>query len=1061
MPERFLIYNASAGAGKTFQLVRNFLKICLSTEDPLRFMRILAITFTNKAAREMKHRLLSQLELLKAYPQADAGDRNYSESLAQELNIAPESLKYRAEAALSGILHHYAAFSVSTIDSFTNRLIRSFSRDLDLNGSFQIELDNDRILEEGVDRLLEELNAEDPFTELLSRYIRRELDSEKAGNSRYLLLNKGKELFQERAFPYLERLAELEMAEVLDLEKALRAKQAYHQREIREAAEAYLKDIEDQGLETSDFKKWGLAYWAENLAKDVYKDFNTTQKRIFEESGAEDIASVKGKKGTALANAETREHFYQKALALRELFNTHYEPYFILELLISGLYPLALLGAIESHVEVIKQESGRLPIGDFNKIISRELREQPAPFLYERIGDRYDDFFIDEFQDTSRLQWENLLPLVNNAMASEGSSTMLVGDAKQSIYRFRGGDLQLFVDLFTDKDPSNKSAAGTLYQREVVQMGQNWRSRAELVRFNNRFFEGLSAKLPNPEYRHIYAQGAQEPARAEGGQISLEILEDPSLEFSMPALLNYLNELLERGYRQRDICILARQNSTCTAAAAYLLEHEDDLHLPKGEALQILSADSLVVGASREVRALVSFLQSTEKPFNREVRKDWISLAFDQFAQASEDAHAFRDELVQADLDQIWARIQEWQADWNRENWQSQDLLEKCYQWMRFFKLDWQQDPYLQFFLDQVADYLGKNRPVNQEFLDWWVDKGQARSVGIPESTNALQIMSVHKSKGLEFPVVICLAAAASLDKPGGGGKPASTWINLDPNQYGLDFGFIDLKTPTIPDSLPLYSQWYAEEVSRVMMDNLNIYYVAFTRAVEELMIFSQLPPNTSKNLKLEAELMQFFEAAEPGRYTLGSLPNPKPRKNPERTFKLQSFEAEPWQEKLEMISSVPRHWQHDKLHEARRGSLMHAILAKIRYPADLAKVLEQAQNDAWLNADEAQILTSDLEDLFAHEKMQALFNTAAEVYNERGLLIPGGQHKIPDRLVFLEGKWYLADYKTGQELAEHENQIREYAGLLEEAGFSVQQACLIYLGSGLKLKELALNAIK
>lgn len=1057
MPERFLIYNASAGAGKTFQLVRNFLKICLSSEDPLRFMRILAITFTNKAAREMKHRLLSQLEVIKAYPQDNIDDRKYSQSLAQELGIAPETLKYRAEAALSGILHHYAAFSVSTIDSFTNRLIRSFSRDLDLNGSFQIELDNDRILEEGVDRLLEELNSEDPFTELLSRYIRRELDSEKAGNSRFLLLNKGKELFQERAFPYLERLAELEIGEVLDLEKSLRAKQDYHQNKIREAAKGFLKDIKDQGLEQADFKKWGLAYWAENLAKDVYKDFNATQKRTFEESGAEDIASAKGKKTGALSNAETRELFFNKALALKELFNTHYEPYFISDLVLSGLYPLALLGAIESHVEVIKQESGRLPIGDFNKIISRELREQPAPFLYERIGDRYDDFFIDEFQDTSRLQWENLLPLVNNAMASEGSSTMLVGDAKQSIYRFRGGDLQLFVDLFTDKDPSNKTAAGTLYQREVVQMGQNWRSKAELVRFNNRFFEGLSAKLPNPEYRHIYAQGTQEPARAEGGQISLEVLEDASLEFSMPALLNQLNELFDRGYRQRDICILARQNSNCTAAAAYLLEHELALHLPEGEALQILSADSLVVGASREVRALVSFLQSTEKPFNREVRKEWISLAYDQFALPSEDAHAFRDELVQANLDEIWARIQEWKADWNRENWQSQDLLEKCYQWMRYFNLDWQQDPYLQFFLDQVADYLGKNRPVNQEFLDWWLDKGQSRSVGIPESTNALQIMSVHKSKGLEFPVVICLAAAASIDKPGGGGKPASAWLNLDPEDYGLDFGFIDLKTPSIPDCLPLYSQWYAEEVSRVMMDNLNIYYVAFTRAIEELVIFSQMPPKTSKNLKLEAELLQFFEASEPGRYSIGNPVEPKPSGKTQSTISLQSFQAEAWQEKLEMVSSVPRHWQHDKLQEARKGSLMHAILAKIRYPQDLEKVLHQAQSEAWLNADEAQSLAKDLKDLLARDSMQALFNAAAEVYNERGLLIPGGQQKIPDRLVFLEGRWYLADYKTGQELAEHEKQIREYAGLLEEAGFSVQQACLIYLGGGLKVKELAL----
>lgn len=1059
MPERFLIYNASAGAGKTYQLVRNFLKICLGSKDPLRFIQVLAITFTNKAAREMKVRLLSQLKLLRAYPEVKPEAKTYTEELAQELGIAPEELKFRAESALSGILHHYAAFGVSTIDSFTNRLIRSFSKDLDLNNSFTVELEEDRIIDESIDRLFETLNESDRFTEVLSRYIERQLELEKGTNARGLLQMKGKELFRERAFPFLERLAEIDSEHLLSLEASLKKRQEELVEIIQKPARRFFEEFEKQGLTIKHFKHNGLAFWVQKVLKGNFVGFTPTQEKNLN-AGPDDIASVKGKKEGALTDPDQKARFFQLQMEVIEVFRSHFETYFILDRVLNSIYPLSLLGAMESHIEAIKEETGRIPIGDFNKIISRELRDQPAPFLYERIGERYADFFIDEFQDTSRLQWENMLPLINNAMASEGNSAMLVGDAKQSIYRFRGGDLQLFVDLFNDKDPSNKSEAGVLYERKVIQMGQNWRSKANLVNFNNTFFTALSQKLPNPEYRDIYAKGEQEAARPAGGKITLELIESKEHdEEHEQALLLQINDLLSRGYCQRDICILARSNKTCTAAAAFLMEHEQEIKLKPGEHLQILSADSLVVGASKEVRALISFLQTIEQPKNKELRRDWISLAFETFAADTEDPHTFRSHLAQANLTQLWEQLQAWVPEWNAAHWLAQDLLERCYLWMRYFQVDWQQDPYLQFFLDQVSEYLGRNRPVNSEFIEWWLDKGQKKSVGLPESTNAIQIMSIHKSKGLEFPVVLVLDAVCSLDSAGGGGKSPSTWVELDPELYGLDFTLVDLIKPPAADFQPQYTSWYDEEVSRVMMDNLNIYYVAFTRAERELIIFSKMPPKKGTKIYLESELLRQFEANEPGRYIIGEASPVEEPKKGEVNYHLSSFKPEPWNERLETISSAPRNWRHDQMKEARRGSLMHELLARLEHPRDLELILKRASDEAWMNKQEEEKLAADLKALFHNPVLEALFHPEAKVYNERSILIPSKGRRIPDRLCEWQGKWYLADYKTGLPLPTHREQLKEYAELLAEADIPVEQAFLIYLGEDLKIEEVSIWA--
>ena len=1046
MSEPFLIYNASAGAGKTYQLVRNYLKLCLQGKDPMRFMQILAITFTNKAAREMKNRLLAQLRLLETYPELEGSERLYAEELATEMGLEVLDLKHRASRSLSAILHHYAAFSVSTIDSFTNRLIRSFSKDLNLNGSFQIELDNERMLEEAIDRLLDNLQEGDPFTEVLSRFISRQIEDERSSDIRRLLKDRGKELFSERAFPFLDQLKQLDAPKTLELEEALRKRHKSLREELKAMAQAFLDTAKELELRPEHFNRGIFYVWVRNIATGNYPVSTKSQEALFESQDIGKIPSPKAKKEGLLSDTETQLLFYNKALAIKLFYEGNIEELFILELILDNIHALALLGQIEIHIDEIKQESGRLPIGDFNKIIARELAMQPAAFLYERLGERFQDFFIDEFQDTSKLQWSNLLPLINNALAGADSSTMIVGDAKQSIYRFRGGDLQLFVDLFKGVEASNKIAGRELYQRKVINMGANYRSRPGVVDFNNRLFARISADLPDEDYRNIYAQGEQEPAREGKAYLSLNLLgPDPKKEDYHQAALERIQDLLSRGFRQRDICLLVRVNSKGKEAAQYLLEHEELLNLPAGERLQILSSDSLEIGASPKVKALISFLEMSERPHQKENRREWMAYLKEEVA--ADDLSELRNHLAQSSGPELALALESIIPDFNYQAWQEADLVEKCYLLMRGLNMNWQSDPFLQFFLDQVREYQSKNRPVVAEFLEWWLDRGSGRSVSIPEQTNALHIMSVHKSKGLEFPVVIYLFAEGALDQMAGAGRDKTAWVALKTEQFLLPFSFIKFKKAPLPEKQPLYQSWYQKELSRTMMDELNVYYVAFTRAERELHILSQPKPKKgSSNAYMQQYLALEFEADGHGIYTLGAPEMALSKTASHPQYKVRPYKPLPWREKLHSVAKLPKNWQGDHLKEARFGSQVHQLLAHLKSKKDLDKVLRRAQEEAWIASDELQSLENHLNLLLEKEEMTPLFHSEAKVYNERSLLIPGQGQKIPDRLVCFEGQWFLADYKTGQKEAQHIKQVAEYRQLLLEAGIPISKAYLLYL---------------
>ncbi len=1047
MAAPFLIFNASAGAGKTYRLVRHYLKLCLQSRDSMAFMHILAITFTNKAANEMKSRLVKQLRILEEYPNLKEKELEYCYSLAEEMGLKPEELKYRAAESLASILHNYSAFAVSTIDRFTNRLIRSFSRELKLSSNYQIEMRSDLILEEAIDQVLDDLDGRSPFSQLLSEYIEQQLASEKSPDTKSLLKELGKELFKERALEAIEVLAKMEASDFVKIKGTLSERLEAIEAEHLRLASELLNFCEQHNIEKRSFGDPNL--WGRLLKMKAGEFIGFTTKTITQLNDEAEALLPKKTRPEAEALAPHTASVQDWLKEIQAFFESQVERRELYRQVLQRLAAMAVLSEIERKLQVVKEESNRLPIGEFNKIISQELRQQPAPFIYEKMGERYQHFFIDEFQDTSTLQWQNMLPLINNALASEGASALIVGDAKQSIYRFRGGELQLFIDLFQNRDPSNRQGDLELYQRETIMLANNFRSLANIVEFNNKFFAQSAQMLALEEHRELYAAARQEPAGKPGGYVGFHLLDKDNfkkeqLEFLIPLL----NNLFKRGYEQKDICLLARSNKEGKEAAQFLLQAQALIKTPQEKVLQILSADSLVVGSSPAVRALVSFLQMMEQPANYEWRKDWLLYAYSVFGEGHEEEHQFLSRYRELSIAEALEMLQAYQPEFEAAHWQSQDLIQQLYSLAKAFKMPWQDDPYLQFFLDQAQDYLKNQRPIAQEFLDWWNEDGKEESVSLPESVDALQVMSIHKSKGLEFPVVICLKVDQSLDSEL---SKSNDWLKLEEVEEidfaGLPYAYLKFNNPVAAEHQKIYSRFRERERAKVMLDRLNMLYVAFTRAEAELHIISPVPPKSNPEKHIQSALMQFFEAELPGSYFYGEeLHMSEVKAENTQQYSNVGYDSISWYTKIEAISSAPLNWQKPVLEESRWGKQVHQLLSALIYPSDLTKVITQARREAWFESGEIDTLTKQMQQLLRIPDLEPLFSEEVEVYNERSLLLEDGRQRIPDRLVRQGKNWYIADYKSGLPRPEHRNQVNEYKAILEQAGHQVAQCYLIYL---------------
>ncbi|MGB0838195.1 MAG: UvrD-helicase domain-containing protein [Flavobacteriaceae bacterium] len=1045
METQFKVYSASAGSGKTFTLVKEYLKIVLGSKDRFAFQKILAITFTNKAAAEMKERVLGAL---KEFSKVDLKSKwpDLFVLLHHESNIPPQVLKDQAGKVLHEIMQNYASLSITTIDSFTHRLIRTFAFDLGIPMNFEIEMDAQKLISEAVDLLLDQLGEHKEITEALKNFIEDKISLDQDWNiSRDLneiagILNREVDALEFKAYE------ETPMKDFTALEKALRARENEIASKFSVPALKAISAIKGEGLKKEDFSYSGRMYtqflnFCTPLKSDLTKFSEikkiTEDKKPYTAKTPEDIKSSVDAIYPILQDCAFE--------ILKGLENEEENRITFYKSLRKELIPLAVLNRINLLLEELKSESNIKFIAEFNRLISEAIIDEPAPFIYERLGEKYQYFFIDEMQDTSELQWENLIPLMHNALASEGSQVMLVGDGKQSIYRFRGGKAEQFIGL------SSEEVSGLFHtEKKVINLDTNYRSYSKVVEFNNSFFTYMSKYLENPLYKQMYQeQNNQLLNSKKGGYVQLNLVDqEDSQENSDEVLAQLEQQILQRDpkYKLGEICVLVRTSKDGVNVADYLSE--------KGYA--IVSSETLRVANSSKVEFLIDTLRSIADKKDERMRmrmalflRDHLHIEGEQdtyFAALHKKTYPEFQEALKKEMGIEFSLKQ-------FENLPFYDAVEYL---IRCFKLLDSSDAYVQFFLDFVLEYQQKNYVQLSDFLEYWDLKAEKLSIVAPENDQAIRIMTIHKSKGLEFPMVICAFSHRITPLPA-----QKIWASM-PEEVHFD-RFKRLRIGPSKKSEGISSQIDQElEVFRngFDLDTINLIYVAFTRASEQLYIIMQKgrSGNSMSYLQdfVENSDFEWQGGSDQGQFCFGSKERPLEAKSKEQSgFEFQEgFTSSPWEDhQIKVVQEGSKYWDSSQGEAIAFGNKLHEIMSEVLSFKDVDFSLDHALNKGLIGAEEYQPLKNQILQIVSSPALEPYYKEGLKVYNERSMVGNHGELLIPDRLVFEGEKVVIIDYKTGKKDIKYLDQLDGYGYVLAQMGYKVTKKILIYTGENLDIE--------
>ncbi|TDQ22055.1 UvrD-helicase domain-containing protein [Tenacibaculum caenipelagi] len=1035
----FQVYNASAGSGKTFTLVKEYLKVLLQSEDIFRFQKILAITFTNKAAGEMKERVLHNLQVF-----SEGESNDLLEIILEEISLDRNVVKDRSKKILDEILRNYAAFSITTIDSFTHKIIKSFAYDLGLPLNFEVEMDAVSLLNEAIDVLISKIGTDEALTKLLIDFSLDKADDDKSWDISRELNEFSKILLNEDDTQHFRKLVDKQLGDFTNLKTKL----SKHQKEIKkrwkEIGEEALQMIETMQLDHKDFYRSMLPNHFVALAKNPEKakffDQSALRERIEEnnfyaKSKSEDIKiAIEGILPDLLLLYTESEQLYQQFL--------------MNNLALKSLIPLAVLNNINLELSHLKEENNLRLNAEFNQLISDNIKDQPAPFIYEQIGQRFMHYFIDEMQDTSTLQWQNLIPLIDNALAQENSNLLLVGDGKQAIYRWRGGKSEQFIGLGSEKDNPFQ------IPKEVKTLETNFRSYTEVINFNNQFFQHTANFLQNESYKQLFIDGNKQLENSKkGGFVSLSFLEKE--EDKEEELIKYPKKVLEivkkleAEFSLNEICILVRKKKDGIAVANYLSENGID----------IISSETLLLKNSSKVNFIMDVLQVIQHPNDKETCLEMLYF-LQEHLRVAEERHSFIAEFIHQPNEMIFQQLRDYGASFELASFHQLPFYEKVEEIIRGFQLITSSDAYVQFFLDVVLEQQRRGTSI-QEFLDFWSDKKDKLSIVVPESGNAVQVMTIHKSKGLEFPVVIFpydLDVYRQVNP--------KVWLNELPDNFD---GFKELLVPFTKDlnyvndrGLEIYKQQREE----LELDNFNLLYVALTRAVEQLHIVTEkkISSKGEENTNFYSGIfINYLKAQnlwneEQLEYAIGNPVRVSESKKDINTTEIQeTFISTPWQEhNIRMLASASKLWDTEQGKAIEFGNLIHEMMAKIITVKDIGNVVFRYEQQGVLPQEKTQEVVKIIEHIVNHPQLESYFSDEVTVYNEREIVDVDGQTVIPDRLVFnRNNEVVIIDYKTGKPSKAYHQQLLRYERVLQTMKFKAQKKLLIYIDEEILVEEV------
>lgn len=1049
MQNTYSVINASAGSGKTYTLVQRLLMICLRfPNQPDAIRTVIALTFTNKAANEMKERILFYLgEFVKPDYATNRDLQNIQDALAQQgYRVTLEDLSVRSQKVLDYILHHYSTLNIGTIDKFNSRLVKSFAYELGLAQNFNLEIQPEPYLIEAVDKMLDEIGEEQTVSEAFMDFVNYNLDNNERVNLNQTLYNSAKKFVNDIHYQPLQANKDFEWEAYEQKKNELRQTISAHRNQSSQLAAQALELIRSRDIDIEDFAqgKNGLGGFFQKV-----QDFYQKKRDSFPFPSNEDSALTNFLKGAATKAKHKQgdiEEILPQLMSWRQQLIELYIDSQKKEKILEAILPLKVNADIQKKLLEIEEENDLVLLSKFNIIINENLRNEPSSFIYEKVGTQFQHYFFDEFQDTSAMQWQNFLPLRDNSITSDNTSFTIVGDPKQSIYRFRGGESELMLNIINQKEITPKYAT-------AEHLKYNWRSAKNIVDFNNRLYDFMSGSL-SEEHQKIFGENALQLAQSElEGRVKVHLLENSVkamfYEESAEKMRSDIQECLDNGFTFSDITILCRGNNDIFNYSQLL----GNLKVRyKGEETHIktISEKGLTLELSFTLKALIEFLKWEINPKNRQflVKMMYflkisgrISMpdftaemkAILSLQQKSEIEDYIRGkyglQLIQNDVPQL-------------------NLYNYIEYYVQELAVAHKETDFLLNFLEMLFNYTQNAGATLKEFLKFWDDEASKISIQASENIDAVQIMTIHKAKGLEFPVVMIPMENKNND------KKFSEWYNLD-SEDALKTVILTQFSSELETYDEGLAQFNFENAYRNKIDRYCIQYVATTRPVEQLYLYLEKPSKSANHLELYDFVTQ-FQPVENGEaldsfdmFPVGSLIKQKIKSG--RAYhseNISSLEASPEKASNIEIATTSKNYQ-NRVEHVRMGIFTHEILAKIKTGKDVAKVLNAYLLEGVITAEEKTSILARIDAVLNDVRYADYFKEGLKIINEREMFATENdaiKNYRPDRMVETAEGLIIVDFKTGEESDKDQKQVGTYKARLEQFGKNVIKTDVIYI---------------
>lgn len=1057
----FHVVKASAGSGKTYRLVRDYLACCLWENNPHYFKHILAITFTNLAAQEMKERILSDVR------EVAEGKGSMHGSLLEIIPIAPEELERRARALGEAMMHRYEDFSVMTIDSFVNRLVRSFSKDLQWEEDFQIELDEEALLDEAISRLLSRVGRpeEKALTAMLEGFVRQQVEEEKNAIIRHQLQSFSKQVTKENMQAALQALDPTEWTpEALErFRKTQRESLRKRRAAPIEAAESALARIQTLDLQEGDFSYGDLPKWLRRVANGSGRKA-TIGKRLAGQLEESVFWSSKASASIAARIQDAIPAIEQAAQAWRDLYEGESGREFKLEEHLQQRVSLiGTLGLIRDELAAVEREKNVRLLSTLNREIAAIVRDNPAPFIYERIGNRYRNLFIDEFQDTSITQWHNLIQLFEH-LVSLDEMGMVVGDGKQAIYRWRNGNyeqLEALPGLIGNPGPALVDAAQALRRAHLpATLKFNRRSGSAIVDWNNRWFGSVQRHLPE-SLQGVYDDVQQTATAKHEGNVHLACLvqeegvgkQDQRNAWVVERILAHTGgTLVDEGGTKRyvppadasahfalsDIVVLLRRNKDGAALAQHLMDY----------GITPWTSESLHLGRHPVTLAVVALLRSVLDPDNPAHALAFAQnyCAIDRTASEAELLRSHRTvttylgsdgkERKRSAMDAraLFQAVAPDLRPWELVTAPLTLLVGHCFEalgWSNRFPA------YTEGMLELVHEVVTQRRGTLKDFLSHWDRRGHKRSIRVSGAQDAVQIMTPHKAKGLDFKVVIAPIHPEKIDR-----FKDEIPVRLDAERFGLPAAL--LRDSDLKDTVMDHER--QAEIDRTVLDALNVAYVAATRAVDRLDIGLEFdkPPSADMAIQTLPQLLwKGWQEAFPERVNGATVldnfgaNDRKTRSADDQALGVDHVQrlalGQPYGQR---IARPKLHWaalaSEGKWTPIEHGNAVHGLLGELKHARDWPGLKERMERaNLWTPAQRASVAAL-IDSILNGPDTRKFFEAhATEVFAERTVHFGNGELGRPDRVVHLDGVWHVVDFKTGEQRDKHKSQVAGYCEVI------------------------------